>query len=176
MEYPGLIYISSSRYESSANPNILLGTVLHETAHQWWYSAVGNDQVNETWLDEGFARYSETIFVQEASGLQQSKAYFMQFVQNKYDDAIKKKKIDKTIVKNLSQYNNWGNYGLDIYTKGAVVLNELRNKIGDEKFFIIMRKYYETYKLKNASIKDFIQISEQITGQNLDEFLNSWFY
>ncbi len=25
--------------------------VVHEVLHQWWYSLVGNDQVNEPWLD-----------------------------------------------------------------------------------------------------------------------------
>ena len=31
--------------------------LLHEIVHQWFYSLVGNDQIDDPWLDEAFATY-----------------------------------------------------------------------------------------------------------------------
>jgi aminopeptidase N len=42
--------------------------IVHETAHQWWYSMVGNDQILEPWLDESLADYSEVVYYDEKSG------------------------------------------------------------------------------------------------------------
>lgn len=47
-EYPTLVY------QPAANAN-----VAHETAHQWFYSLVGNDQARDPWLDEGLATWAE---------------------------------------------------------------------------------------------------------------------
>jgi peptidase M1-like protein len=49
LEYPTLVY------QPSTNPS-----VAHETAHQWFYSLVGNDQARDPWLDEGLATWGES--------------------------------------------------------------------------------------------------------------------
>ena len=48
MEYPSLVMISDS-----LGADMTKEAIIHETAHQWWYAAVGSDQINEPWLDEG---------------------------------------------------------------------------------------------------------------------------
>ena len=57
MEYPALTMISSSLDESTS-----VYTVVHETAHQWWYAMVGSDQIKCAWQDEGLAEYSTACF------------------------------------------------------------------------------------------------------------------
>jgi hypothetical protein len=48
LEYPTLVY------QPSTGEN-----VPHETAHQWFYSLVGNDEARDPWLDEGLATWAE---------------------------------------------------------------------------------------------------------------------
>jgi hypothetical protein len=48
LEYPTLVY------QPATSEN-----VPHETAHQWFYSLVGNDQARDPWLDEGLATWAE---------------------------------------------------------------------------------------------------------------------
>jgi hypothetical protein len=48
LEYPTLVY------QPAAGEN-----VPHETAHQWFYSLVGNNQAHDPWLDEGLATWAE---------------------------------------------------------------------------------------------------------------------
>jgi hypothetical protein len=52
IEYPMLVYIGRSPYARLI--------VDHETAHQWFYSLVGNDQARDPWLDETLATWAET--------------------------------------------------------------------------------------------------------------------
>ena len=51
IEYPTLSFIGGRRY--------LRVVVDHETAHQWFYSLVGNDEARDPWLDETLATWSQ---------------------------------------------------------------------------------------------------------------------
>ena len=51
IEYPTLVYIGAA--------SIVTLLVHHETAHQWFYSLVGNDQARDPWLDEALATWSQ---------------------------------------------------------------------------------------------------------------------
>jgi hypothetical protein len=176
MEYPGLVYISENYYKTLSNRDSLIIVVVHETAHQWWYSLVGNDQIDEAWLDEGFATYSESIYVENALSKERGKNYFNSSVEERHNEVIADKIIDGVVVKCLEDFRNWEDYGPTVYTRGAVVLNELRNKFGDEKFFQIMQGYFKEYEFKIAKTEDFMNVSERVTGQQLDEFFNTWLY
>ncbi|MCL2751295.1 MAG: M1 family metallopeptidase, partial [Firmicutes bacterium] len=60
MEYPGLVYISDTLTRERH-----IETIVHETAHQWWYGLVGNDQVSHAWMDEGLTDYSTSLFYEK---------------------------------------------------------------------------------------------------------------
>lgn len=51
IEYPTLSFVWAS--------NFLRVVVDHETAHQWFYSLVGNDQARDPWLDETLATWAQ---------------------------------------------------------------------------------------------------------------------
>lgn len=176
MEYPGLVYISDSYYKSFSNRDVLTIVVVHETGHQWFYSLVGNDQVDEAWLDEGFATYSESIYIENAFSKQRGKNYFSNSVEERRNEVISEGIIDGVVVRGLDEFKNWDDYGPTVYTAGAVVLNELRNKLGDEKFFQVIQEYYKEFQFKIATTDDFINVSERVAGQELDDFFNTWLY
>ena len=62
------------------------------------------------------------------------------------------------------------------YEKGAWVLYMLHQKMGDAKFFQLLRNFYQTYRLKNAGTEDFIAMAEKIYGENLKTFFEQWLY
>lgn len=43
-------------------------SLIHEVAHMWFYSLVGNDQYRDPWLDEGLATYAESRFIGNLGG------------------------------------------------------------------------------------------------------------
>ncbi|HRS20765.1 MAG TPA: M1 family metallopeptidase, partial [Clostridia bacterium] len=118
MEYPGLVYISTKYYDNDSNADIFMYTTVHETAHQWWYGVVGNDQIDEAWLDEGFATYSEGIFTEMEYGEGNGDLYYKYLEESAKED-IRSKAYDGVILKPLSRYENWNDYGPAVYTGGA---------------------------------------------------------
>jgi len=64
MEYSGFYFISRDYFNLYDNTpkNYLVIIAAHETAHQWWFDAVADDQALEPWLDETLATYSERIY------------------------------------------------------------------------------------------------------------------
>lgn len=169
MEYPGLVYISDNYYGNFSNKDSLTIVVVHETGHQWFYSLVGNDEVDEAWLDEGFATYTERVYFENAVSAEQGKNYYKRSVGDRYN-------VNGVVVKSLSKFQNWNDYGPAVYSGGATALDELRKKLGDETFFQIMQEYFKEFEHKNATTADFIKVSEKISGQDLKDFFDKWLY
>ena len=176
MEYPGLILIGLPDVDprkglmkgmeiQGAGPNLCL-LVAHETAHQWFYAAVGNDQYQEPWLDESFANYCENgiyglayppalkraIEIQEAASGQE--VYLLWGSEEEVEKCLPQEP-DK-INKPYEEYAD--DYGWIVYEQGAQFFFELRKAMGDDQFFSMMREYYKTYCLKEAAGKDFIDL------------------
>jgi len=171
MEYPGLVYINTRYYDNAYNGDNLLYTTVHETAHQWWYGVVGNDQIDEAWLDEGFATYSEGIFTEMEFGRGNGELYY-EYLEESAKGDIEARVYDGVILKPLSRYANWGDYGPAVYTGGAVLLSEIRRQVGDETFFVILQTYYKEYSFKNATTEDFLRICEQVSGKEFEDLFS----
>lgn len=173
MEYPGIVYINDESYDKDYNDEVFLLTVVHETAHQWWYGVVGDDQIDEAWLDEGFATYSESIYVENEFG-KQSQRYYMENVTENEQEAISSKVFDGVVLRSLKQFKNWDDYGPAVYNGGAITLDQLRKAVGDEVFFKILQTYYSQYKFKIATTQDFIDVSEKVSGKDLDPLFDKY--
>jgi aminopeptidase N len=63
-----------------------------------------------------------------------------------------------------------------IYTRGAMTLQALRQKIGDADFFELLQTWYARHKYGNASTEDFTALAEEVSGQDLNHFFGVWLY
>jgi len=66
-------------------------------------------------------------------------------------------------------------FGSDSYVKGAVVVNALREKVGDQAFFNGLRTYFYRFGGEVASQAQFQSVMEEASGIKLDDFFQSWF-
>jgi aminopeptidase N len=57
-----------------------------------------------------------------------------------------------------------------------MTLQALREKIGDEKFFTILKTWTAKYRHGNANTSQFIALAEKISGQDLEAFFRTWIY
>ena len=63
IEYPGIIALTENIYDIQGTANgtsigvLMESTVAHEAGHQWFYNLVGNDQLDEPWLDESLTQF-----------------------------------------------------------------------------------------------------------------------
>ena len=56
------------------------------------------------------------------------------------------------------------------YAGGAVLLHELRERLGDETFFRLLREWAARYRHSNATTEDFIALAKEVSGEDLDAF------
>ncbi|MGC9358632.1 MAG: M1 family aminopeptidase, partial [Anaerolineae bacterium] len=168
MEYSGLVSMSSYAYETHNDSpySLLTSLTVHEIAHQWWYGAVGNDQVHEPWLDESFAKYSEVLFYEHYyPGIT---GWWWENHVNYWDPSGP---LDSTIY----DYNDTPTYLHNLYGQGALFLSDLRDLMGDEAFFAFVQDYRNQYESKMATKSDFLNTARAHTDVDLTPLFQAYF-
>ncbi|HHY36345.1 MAG TPA: M1 family metallopeptidase [Firmicutes bacterium] len=170
MEYPNLVFVSSELYRPGAE-KLLEYVVVHETAHQWWYGLVGNDQIREPWLDEGLAEYSTVLFYEFCRPGGQGKIPgspldLYELYQGEAAGGI--------IRRPLEEFSSELEYSLLVYGKGSLVFVQLRQVLGDEAFFQLLQEYVAEYCYRHATIDDFIRLCRRYTELDLELFFCKW--
>lgn len=174
VEFPGIVLIEANRYADPADP-IFRVTVAHEVAHQWWYNLVGNDIIDEPWLDEAMATFSSALYYETVAGAPAYQAVLDSFnerYQRAGGDAI-----ISQINQGMEHYNQpefSRDYGAVVYMKGALFLDALRQEIGDEAFFAALQSYYSDYLYQIAAPQDFLEAFTRSAGRSLDDFYARW--
>jgi peptidase M1-like protein len=168
MEYDGLIFLSRNFYDAydGTHQNNLTTIGVHETAHQWWYGLVGNDQAMEPWLDEALATYSEHIFYEQM--YPDLVSWWWNYRVRYYDPSGY---IDANI------YNGGGfrPYTNAVYLDGAYFLDALRTRIGDDVFFAFLRDYARQMAHRIATKADFFNILNQHTSTDYSDIVKNYF-
>lgn len=175
MEYPNLIYISAQ----VTNPNDYLNVIVHETAHQWWYSVVGSNAFKYPWLDEGLTEYSTVLFYENnpqynvnkddmIHNANESYKFFIEVYTSVYGS------VDTTMNRALNEYKTEPEYVYNTYVKGMLLFNSLRTFVGDKKFFKAIQTYYNTFAYKNINPDGLIAVFEDICNKDVRSFINSW--
>jgi hypothetical protein len=170
MEYPGLVIIDDGQYATAGAHTEFL--VAHEVAHQWWYSLVGNDQVNVPWLDESLTNFSVVYYYENTYGRSQADLAFETYVASRYERA-KSNGRDGVVFKAVADFEPQ-DYGPIVYGKGAVFFYELREQLGDELFLDVLQAYLQDRRYKLATPDDFLRVAEQVSGQELDALYEQW--
>jgi aminopeptidase N len=57
-----------------------------------------------------------------------------------------------------------------------MTLEALRERIGDPQFFAILRRWYAQNRYGNVTTAQFVALAEQVSGQDLGDFLDTWLY
>jgi len=170
MEYPGLVMLDEQQYAHSGE--YLEFLVAHEVAHQWWYSVVGNDQVNVPWLDESLTNFSTVYYYEHAYDRARADLAFQNFVERRYRQ-MKEEGRDGIVYQPVEAFSPQ-DYGPIVYGKGAVFFYELREKLGDAVFLDVLRAYLQDRKYKLSTPDDFLRVAEEVSGQELDGFYEEW--
>jgi aminopeptidase N len=144
--------------------------IAHELAHQWFGDAVTCGSWHDIWLNEGFATYSEALTRQALDGQQA-------FDQWKINANIYITSYPDGAVYVQDTTNVWRIFnGRLSYNKGAMVLNMLRLKLGDNHFFQGLRNYVNQKSFQYVLTTDFRTIMENQSQMDLQEFFNDWIY
>jgi aminopeptidase N len=142
------------------------GVVAHELAHQWFGNSVTVKEWKDIWLAEGFATYFEFLYPDRTdpdSFDEQMRAIYAYLVRNEIPAPVISSPYDL--------------FGAQVYYRGAVTLYSLQLKVGDKVFKDIIKTWYQTYRFKNASTIDFINVAVAVSGDDsVRPFLRDWLF
>ena len=157
MEFSGIFFLGRPYFgEFDGSPqNHLTALAAHETAHQWWYSLVGNDPAAEPWLDEALATYSEEIYYE---------AYYPHLVEWWWGFRVWQYLPDGAVDSDIYVWPDFRSYVDAVYLNGAQFLHTLRGEIGDEAFFEFLRAYAATGAGKIVTAEDFWRVYDTQGG------------
>ena len=141
--------------------------VLHELSHHWFGNSLTPALWADIWLNEGFARYCEALWVEENAG------------QGAYEDFLREcgPERHRTLFVGEGTLDDPNPILNDlVYDKGAWVLHMLRLLIGDGAFFDFLREYATDPSRVHASVTtgDMIAVAELRAGRSLDGFFGPW--
>jgi hypothetical protein len=172
IEYPGIVVIARNLYHDPRESEFFEFAIVHEVAHQWWYAMVGDDQVNQPWVDESLAQYSSLIDLEDLRGAGSRPVILRQVFQEPYNRA-KAAGRDSPVNLPVAAYNE-SDYSAIVYGKGPLFYDAIRTKMGDTLFFKFLQTYFERYRYKIATSLDILKTAEDICGCSLQNEYANW--
>ena len=138
--------------------------IVHELLHQWFGNSATLSQWSDTWLHEGFAAYFMALWVEKQFGAGAYNGIISQnFAADKSLPAPGNPDISKL-------------FDRSVYFRGALVLHALRNEVGDDTFFAILRQFYSDNAYGIVSTADFIAVAEALSQRDLGGLFDAWLY
>ena len=138
VESPGLFWIADN-----VPGHLLAWTTAHETAHQWFYSVVGNDQTLEPFADEALVDFMARNLLDDFVPSQCAPDY-----------------LDKTI------YNIGACYPWVVYVQGNLWLRAYRDAVGSSKFWNGVANYYAQYKFGIGGTRQLLDALDAASGKS----------
>jgi aminopeptidase N len=142
----------------------------HELAHHWWGNTITCKTQEDMWLNEGWASYSERLFLEAVYG---KKAYDDDIEDNHHSVLQFAHVLDEAILP-VSGIGHTNTYGRHVYDKGADMVHTLRGLMGDEPFFEACKSFQSTYKFKDVTTQDMHTHFQSYTSLDLTGFFEQW--
>ncbi|MBE5753968.1 MAG: M1 family metallopeptidase [Clostridiales bacterium] len=174
MEFSALTMISDDLSAESFGE-----VIVHETAHQWWQTAVSNNEIEYGFLDEGLTEYSVVLFYENHPEYSLSRAELIKSAEDTYrifctvSDKVFGS-VDTRMLRSLKDFKSEYEYVNLAYVKPCIMYDYLRTTIGDKRFFKSLKDYYEKYKFDCATPYDLVGVFEK-SGADTNGFFQSFF-
>lgn len=177
VEYPGIILAASQVYTSTQDATFT-AVIAHEIGHQWWYNIVGNNVLQDPWLDEGLTTFTSMLYFESDQG-QAGYQGISSYYQKRYDEYLQKHP-DDLVTASVAHFESGSGgqaaYGTIVYTKAALFFKALRDLIGDKAFFQALKAYYKDEKYKVADPQSLLDEFQKASGRDLGDFYQKWLY
>ena len=169
MEYPSLVMITSGT-------NSYQEAVAHETAHQWFYGLVGNDQIANAWMDEGLSEFLTYLYM-DATGktplvrnmMASTRTYttYVDVLNHYYTN------VD-TSFRAVNEYKNDSEYVIFTYVKGSLLFNTMYETMGAAKFWKALANYFDEAQFTIAQPSQLSDSFAAVGGKELATIFNNF--
>lgn len=145
--------------------------ISHELGHQWFGDLVTTKDWGNIWLNEGFATFMETMWMEAHYGKDRADYERWKTVRNWFQHH---NLYARPIVRR--DFNDSSEFDENVYDKGGLVLYMLRHQLGDDAFYAGLKHYLEVNRGKNVVTADLTKAIEEATHMNVDQFFDQWVY
>ena len=143
----------------------------HEIAHQWWGQGIAWKSYRDIWISEGMAQFAAVMFLKDKYG----EGAYTRILKKFAREVMKKSEWGGITMGSRISYFDFNAFQTIVYNKAAMVLNMLRNLLGDELFYQGLKQFFNQHKFTAAGTGDFIKIFQEISSFDLTGFFAKWF-
>jgi hypothetical protein len=183
---PGVINLSTLMMSDLGWVGLVLGlpdrktVVAHEVAHQWWGHQVGWKSYRDIWIAEALATYSSLVFAREKLDLTTivgPTAGWEEALSRWRDDDRPVEAVGPLVLgARLDSTRTGDAYEAIVYRKGAVVLDMLSTRFGEEGFLAMLKGVVGAAKGRVISTAQLLDLFERLSGSDLDAFAERLVY
>ena len=166
MEYPMFTVVSSydgPEFEEKSSYRSVLGTTVHEFAHMWFYSALGSNEADYAWMDEGFTSYATTEGMAHLAGQPANHTGARQSVVTMH-----KLGIAEPFSTPADWFSTNAAYGITSYPGGQMLVDMLGYVMGDAQRDQWLQRYFRERAGMHPDPFDLELFAEQESGLMLD--------
>ncbi|MER5547073.1 M1 family metallopeptidase [Streptomyces sp. NPDC002589] len=143
-------------------------TLVHELAHQWYGDSVTPSSWQDMWLNEGFATYAEWLYGEDHGG-ESAQQTFMDLYNGDNEAIWAYPPAKPSSAAHISDS--------PVYLRGAMVLQKIRQKVGDDTFYAIIQGWAATHRYGNVDTADFTAyVEKKAPGHDFSEIWKDWLY
>ena len=177
IEYPGMIAITSriydvdQEYQGTPGRVYMEATVAHEVGHQWFYNLVGDDQLDDPWLDESLTQFATLQYYADEYGPNGERG-FQESLEARW------RAVDRAAIPiglPVAKYSGQ-EYSAIVYGRGPLFFVALREKMGIEAFDVFLKDYTETFSWGIATPEFLQSLAEKHCSCELDDLFQEWVY
>ncbi|HEX8570276.1 MAG TPA: M1 family metallopeptidase [Caulobacteraceae bacterium] len=145
--------------------------IAHELAHQWWGNLVTNESWDHFWLNEGITTFMVAAWKEKRWG---RPAYDreMELARGRRARAAEAG-FDKPLAY-AGAYPSLPLRRAVTYSKGALFMDELRQKMGEAAFWAGLRRFTRTHAGGTVDSRDFQRAMQAESGEDLAPLFDSW--
>jgi aminopeptidase N len=138
--------------------------IIHESGHEWFGNSISAADRSDMWIHEGWTTYLECLYVEYMYGKDDGLKYtngYQSKVQNR-QPIIAPRGVNATPPQ-------------DMYFKGALFLNTLRNVVNDDaRWWALLKDFFQHFKYQNIMTEDIVAWFNQKTKMNLTPMFDQY--
>ncbi len=177
IEYPGAFALTDRLYTATQDfgdlpeESLLEWVTTHEAAHEWFYNLVGNDQIEDPWLDEALAQFATLQYARDRYG-EEGVAGMRASFYGRWD-RVGRESIP--IGMPVGAYDE-NSYSAIVYGRGPLFFEALEKELGEAQFDEFLHAYTAAFSWQEAMPEDLQRMAEAQCGCDLSPLFAEWVY
>ncbi len=172
MEYPSIKII-----KNITATDALEYYIAHEVGHAWFYAAIGSNERDESYFDEGLTTFLEqkyTAHYYEGVNYQNKKIPSQLYGRDKpilrhFAEGQLCRHMHQPLTTPVTELSTI-NYGINAYQIGSTLIEHIESLLGFDDVRDIIRSFYAEWKYKHPKYDDLLHHIEKESGLDLNGY------